>query len=180
MDITQEEIAKLLEIEKIEKDNKDLIITCIRKQTFELKSSENNKIKFKLNTFFSENIKDKYTLNLNYSLYGLNLCRIDINGFEHRNPNYFTGNPLLDEYKGAIISESHIHIAQVGDKKVENWAIPLKRIFNEEDINKIEKVVDFFRNKINLKSNITFYKKNKIEEYESQSLFWTKEVKWWK
>lgn len=31
MDITQEEIAKLLEIEKIEKDNKDSIITCIRK-----------------------------------------------------------------------------------------------------------------------------------------------------
>lgn len=45
MDITQEEIEKLLEIEKIEKDNKDLVITCIRKQTFELKSSENNKIK---------------------------------------------------------------------------------------------------------------------------------------
>ena len=59
MDITQEEIEKLLEIEKIEKDNKDLVITCIRKQTFELKSSENNKIKFKLNTFFSEDIKDK-------------------------------------------------------------------------------------------------------------------------
>jgi hypothetical protein len=171
MDITQDEINKLLEIEKIEKDNKDLVITCIRKQIFELKATENNKIRFILNVFFSGNIKGKYTLNLNYPLYGINLCRIDINGREHRNPNYTTGNLLLDEYKGAIISENHIHIANIGDKKVENWAIPLSRIFDTKDIEEIKKVVSFFKKEINLKNNIVFYKKNKVEKYEDQNLF---------
>ena len=149
MDITQDEINRLIEVIKIEENNKEIVFTCENKKQYILNSEENKNEKFKLVFTVNENPKKKTICILCNNFM---LRRIDING-RHKNPDIPTGNPMLDKYQGQYINETHIHISLDILEKEDAWAIPLYEVFTEKSV---EKILEFFGKVTNIKNGIKY------------------------
>ena len=149
MDITQEEINRLIEVIKIEENDEEIIFTCENKKQYILNSEENKNEKFRLVFTVNRNPKKKTICILHNNFM---LRRIDING-RHKNPDTPTGIPMIDKYQGQWIEETHIHISLDILEKEDAWAVPLHEVFTETSI---EKILDFFSKITNIKEGIKY------------------------
>ena len=170
--LTREKVLELIRTPKLPEKETELIFhQNIVENVYNLKSAEDNSIKFKVDLTQHKQISLKLSCHHRDGS-NIGLIRVDYNGPRHRNPQVITSvvPAILHNYAGYEVRprESHVHIYVEGEEL--DWAMPLNdfsKLSEEErdgitvaqiDINNHTEKVDAvrsFANTINIQTKIS-------------------------
>lgn len=151
--LTNEETVYLLGLKKTLVNDNEIIIGS-RKTRLDLVAFEDSNIKFWVELTRNEKILLKTSIHHLETKHYIGLLRIDYKG-SHKNPEIVTDKvpEIVLPYKGAYITEPHIHVYVEGYKPLV-WAIPLKDYDFEikilDNLHDVNQLLIKFAEKINL------------------------------